>query len=161
MQSLPHPAPRNKQHAVAPGEFIKTPRKRHINLFTIHYRRRSLPRRLRTKKGRHASACLPFLVPVTGLEPVRHRWRWILSPLRLPFHHTGRCFYSIVQIQEKCKKKFSSPPGKTCSYVSPGGVCSKDFIRRRFLQLNTRQSRNLPVCAVQGHSRCRGTMGKA
>ena len=29
------------------------------------------------------------LVPVTGLEPVRHRWRWILSPLRLPFHHTG------------------------------------------------------------------------
>ena len=32
-----------------------------------------------------------MLVPVTGLEPVRHRWRWILSPLRLPFHHTGRC----------------------------------------------------------------------
>ena len=29
------------------------------------------------------------MVPVTGLEPVRHRWRWILSPLRLPFHHTG------------------------------------------------------------------------
>ena len=40
------------------------------------------------------------LVPVTGLEPVRCRQRWILSPLRLPFHHTGmmrlRCFYSIV-----------------------------------------------------------------
>ena len=52
-------------------------------------RRRSLRGRLRTKKGRHADACLPFLVPVTGLEPVRHRWRWILSPLRLPFHHTG------------------------------------------------------------------------
>ena len=31
------------------------------------------------------------LVPVTGLEPVRCRQRWILSPLRLPFHHTGRC----------------------------------------------------------------------
>ena len=29
------------------------------------------------------------VVPVTGLEPVRHRWRRILSPLRLPFHHTG------------------------------------------------------------------------
>ena len=29
------------------------------------------------------------LMPVTGLEPVRHRWRRILSPLRLPFHHTG------------------------------------------------------------------------
>ena len=35
------------------------------------------------------------LVPVTGLEPVRCRQRWILSPLRLPFHHTGRCFDSI------------------------------------------------------------------
>ena len=29
------------------------------------------------------------LVPVTGLEPVRCRQRRILSPLRLPFHHTG------------------------------------------------------------------------
>ena len=29
------------------------------------------------------------MVPVTGLEPVRCRQRWILSPLRLPFHHTG------------------------------------------------------------------------
>ena len=36
------------------------------------------------------------LVPVTGLEPVRCRQRRILSPLRLPFHHTGRCLYSIV-----------------------------------------------------------------
>ena len=37
------------------------------------------------------------LVPVTGLEPVRHRWRRILSPLRLPFHHTGRCVsFSIL-----------------------------------------------------------------
>ena len=31
------------------------------------------------------------LVPVAGLEPARCRQRWILSPLRLPFHHTGRC----------------------------------------------------------------------
>ncbi len=32
-----------------------------------------------------------ILVPVAGLEPARCRQRWILSPLRLPFHHTGRC----------------------------------------------------------------------
>ena len=41
---------------------------------------------------------LSFLVPVTGLEPVRCRQRWILSPLRLPFHHTGRnhsCLHSV------------------------------------------------------------------
>ena len=37
-----------------------------------------------------------LLVPVTGLEPVRCRQRRILSPLRLPFHHTGRCVHSIV-----------------------------------------------------------------
>ena len=40
---------------------------------------------------------LSFLVPVTGLEPVRCRQRWILSPLRLPFHHTGRLFFLLIQ----------------------------------------------------------------
>ena len=34
-----------------------------------------------------------FLVPVTGLEPVRCRQRWILSPLRLPIpSHRQVCF---------------------------------------------------------------------
>ena len=33
-------------------------------------------------------AALPSL---PRLSPDRHRWRRILSPLRLPFHHTGRC----------------------------------------------------------------------
>ena len=37
------------------------------------------------------------LVPVTGLEPVRCRQRWILSPLRLPFHHTGKCESAHLQ----------------------------------------------------------------
>ena len=31
-----------------------------------------------------AGLSINFLVPVAGLEPARHRWRWILSPLRLP-----------------------------------------------------------------------------
>ena len=44
--------------------------------------------RTRLPLGRSGSDYIG-LVPVTGLEPVRHRWRWILSPLRLPFHHTG------------------------------------------------------------------------
>ena len=42
------------------------------------------------------------VVPVAGLEPARHRWRWILSPLRLPIpshrHIVGTgsqtCFHS-------------------------------------------------------------------
>ena len=45
--------------------------------------------RNRCQKKRPSVRTTSFLVPVTGLEPVRHRWRWILSPLRLPFHHTG------------------------------------------------------------------------
>ena len=49
-----------------------------------------------------------FMVPVTGLEPVRCRQRWILSPLRLPFHHTGRCFNSIHHCRKNSKKKLLS-----------------------------------------------------
>ena len=45
------------------------------------------------------------MVPVTGLEPVRHRWRRILSPLRLPFHHTGRCV--VIQFMH-CRMRFAS-----------------------------------------------------
>ena len=30
-----------------------------------------------------------FMVPVVGLEPTRYRYQRILSPSRLPFHHTG------------------------------------------------------------------------
>ena len=45
------------------------------------------------KQKREAEASLFCLVPVAGLEPARCRQRWILSPLRLPFHHTGRCVF--------------------------------------------------------------------
>ena len=55
----------------------------------------SSPSPLDTKKENPRSG-FSFLVPVTGLEPVRCRQRWILSPLRLPFHHTGRCPLSII-----------------------------------------------------------------
>ena len=36
------------------------------------------------------------VVPVTGLEPVRMLLRGILSPLRLPFRHTGNCGYCTI-----------------------------------------------------------------
>ena len=36
----------------------------------------------------HEGPCGP-LVPLTGLEPVLNRFRRILSPLCLPFHHSG------------------------------------------------------------------------
>ena len=45
------------------------------------------------------------MVPVAGLEPARCHQRWILSPLRLPFHHTGTsaCQFNILsgKLQER------------------------------------------------------------
>ena len=77
---------------------------------------------LGSKNKREAEASLLFLVPVTGLEPVRCRQRRILSPLRLPFHHTGRCSYSIVQFPEKSKRKvpFFSGDRKNALTSLPG-----------------------------------------
>ena len=37
-----------------------------------------------------------FMVPLTGLEPVLNRFRRILSPLCLPFHHSGEYCGIIV-----------------------------------------------------------------
>ena len=73
---------------------------------------RSPDSHLRFESDRKAKKQIPkwvsaFLVPVTGLEPVRCRQRWILSPLRLPFHHTGRCLDSIIQFGENSKCFFS------------------------------------------------------
>ena len=50
-----------------------------------------------------------FLVPVTGLEPVRCRQRWILSPLRLPFHHTGRCVLIVAAFGGGMSPSFAVP----------------------------------------------------
>ena len=46
-----------------------------------------------------------LLVPVAGLEPARHRWRWILSPLRLPIpsHRQFKYSPSIPQCGPECK----------------------------------------------------------
>ncbi len=68
--------------------------------------------------------CAFLLVPVTGLEPVRCRQRRILSPLRLPFHHTGVCLYSIVHIFQKSKRNFAGGQcvRQTVEIVLPLGV---------------------------------------
>ena len=40
------------------------------------------------------------MVPVTGVEPVRYRYHWILSPARLPIpshrHTLGTSFYLLT-----------------------------------------------------------------
>ena len=42
------------------------------------------------KKSTCIKQVLLYLVPKAGLEPARCRQQRILSPSRLPFHHTGR-----------------------------------------------------------------------
>ena len=70
---------------------------------------------------------LSFMVPVTGLEPVRCRQRWILSPLRLPFHHTGSYLHSIQHLFENGKtycKKIDYPfSEKPCSSSVSKTLC--------------------------------------
>ena len=71
-------------------------------------------RRERQKTGQAARRLPCFLmVPVTGLEPVRCRQRWILSPLRLPIpshRHVNRCI--IPNKGNNCKCKFTVNPMK-------------------------------------------------
>lgn len=50
------------------------------------------------KKQGAPKRVLLILVPEVGLEPTRYCYQWILSPSRLPFHHTGisnECYYII------------------------------------------------------------------
>ena len=50
------------------------------------------------KSLNYASACRGSrLVPVAGLEPARYRYRWILSPLRLPIpsHRQNKLTYAL------------------------------------------------------------------
>ena len=49
------------------------------------------------KKTSEQSGLCSDVVPVAGLEPARHRWRWILSPLRLPIPSHRRRTENIIQ----------------------------------------------------------------
>ena len=47
------------------------------------------------------------MVPV-GLEPTRYRYQRILSPSRLPFHHTGKLLDYYTLRKAKIKPFFES-----------------------------------------------------
>ena len=38
------------------------------------------------------------MVPKVGIEPTRYRYRWILSPVRLPISPLGQRIYYIIKI---------------------------------------------------------------
>ena len=65
------------------------------------------------------------LVPVTGLEPVRCRQRWILSPLRLPFHHTGRFIPACIEWEiDRLRCPISSSAFKSLRQLSTASTRS-------------------------------------
>ena len=69
----------------------------------IHYCSRSSPDPMTKRKEGTSPSFL--LVPVVGLEPTRCRHQRILSPSRLPFHHTGVSLSSIYHPEGKFKRK--------------------------------------------------------
>ena len=76
--------------------------------------------------------CFCYLVPVTGLEPVRCRQRWILSPLRLPFHHTGRFIPACIQWEiDRLRCPISSSTFKSLRQLSTAAHRSGRFFRHR------------------------------
>ena len=40
------------------------------------------------------------MVPEAGIEPARYRYRWILSPVRLPVSPLGRRVYYIIGLKK-------------------------------------------------------------
>ena len=82
-----------------------------------------------------------LLVPVTGLEPVRCRQRWILSPLRLPIptHRQVLNYYSALSglFQEENLhlpgKSFTPRPGggKRCEVFGAGPEAVKCTAQKR------------------------------
>ena len=49
------------------------------------------------------------LVPAARLERVRPRGQGILSPWCLPFHHTGKCEYTIARGKKRVKGRQGRP----------------------------------------------------
>ena len=64
----------------------------------MHIPRRFWQFKLRPNQKKTPLHSGAFLVPVTGLEPVRCRQRWILSPRRLPIptHRQVLAYYSVL-----------------------------------------------------------------
>ena len=57
----------------------------------------------RPQAGNGAVLGISELVPVVGLEPTRYHYQRILSPSRLPFHHTGELSFIIQEAGAKFK----------------------------------------------------------
>ena len=87
------------------------------------------------------------MVPVTGVEPVRYRYHWILSPARLPIpsHRHGKLlYYSVLRIKNQALsfpvfKKIASfhsayrqHVGKDRILSKGGGVIEHQDIREPF-----------------------------
>ena len=59
------------------------------------------------------------LVPEEGLEPPRYCYRWILSPVRLPFRHSGAVREVYSKSHGCCQACFLLQPQKHASSATP------------------------------------------
>ena len=67
--------------------------------------------------GHLLEVCQFRLVPVTGLEPVRCRQRWILSPLRLPIPSHRQMRDATLNIISHCIPNFKTYQAKNLSFM--------------------------------------------
>ncbi len=79
----------------------------------------------RSRLGRSKSFSL-FLVPLIGIEPIRYRYHWILSPTRLPVP---------PQRQERCHYRIKSK--KMQLFLHPQKKIFYSLAKERFLCYNT------------------------
>ena len=88
----------------------------------IHIFDRSSPFALNAKRE-YPGRGIPFLVPLTGLEPVRSRPQRILSPRCLPFHHNGVYYRTILA------QFFGGVKGRLREERYPyGNICLKYYL---------------------------------
>ena len=102
------------------------------------------------------------MVPRAGLEPARYRYRWILSPLRLPISPPGqKNIYLILKMVpraglEPARYRYRwilsplrlpiSPPGHCLTIISKDRMPCKDFFKKA-----TRNSINKKMHPKQMH----------
>ena len=76
------------------------------------------------------------MVPVTGLEPVQCCHRGILSPLCLPFHHTGLNFFILSSIPMCVKGKLLC--GNAIDSLFPSGY--NNLRQQKSIQQNAKET---------------------
>lgn len=82
-----------------------------------------------------------MLVPLTGLGPVQYRYRGILSPLCLPFHHSGIPLSILSYEMGRVKEKATASERVEKTYVCVNGGRWKGINARDTPKMNRQKGK--------------------